>query len=378
MKQIIAILAAAIALAACGNKSQEPALIDPAAFNDTLGGQNVALYTLRGKDIILQATNFGGRVVSLYTKDKNGKYEDIVIGHKSLDEYVHPEGERFYGACVGPVANRIGRASFMIGDSLYHTPANDNGVNTLHGGFIGLDNVVWTVLASTDSSLSMEYVHPDGFEGYPGNVDIKMEYLATSQGEFKILYSATTDKPTAFSITNHPFFNLNGEGKGLVENYLMEIPASHYTPIDSLSIPTGEIASVEGTPFDFRTAHRIGERIGEENQQLKYARGYDHNFCLDKAPGEYGLVCKVWDPESGREIDVYSDQPGLQVYSGNFFNGASNGKTGRPMPFRSALALECQNYPDAVNNPAFPSAILLPGQTYRQVTAYRFGLHQAN
>lgn len=374
--KILVIMGAALSLAACGKKSS-PALVDPDNFKDTVDGKAVALYTIRNNSktdpVVVQATNFGGRIVSINTLDKDGKFEDIVVGHDNLATYIDPHGgERFYGACVGPVANRIGGASFSIGDSVYHTPANDHGVNTLHGGYIGLDNVVWDVAACDDSSLTLHYVHPDGLEGYPGNVDITMKYSVSSEGEICIDYEAVTDKPTPFNITNHPFFNLRGEGNGLVEEYYMMIPASRFTPTDSLSIPTGELAEVEGTPFDFREPHLIGEMIGEDNQQLIYAHGYDHNFCLDKPAGEFGLVCDVWDPVSGRRIEVLSDQPGLQVYSGNFFNGAADGKTGRPMPFRSALALECQNYPDAINNPAFPDEVLMPGETYRQHTVYRF------
>ena len=369
-------MAASFALAACAHQNG-PALIPAESFADTLDGKPVALYTLKGGDVTLQVTNFGARVVSIFTPDKDGAYEDIVVGYNNIKDYVTPPGERFFGACVGPVANRIGNARFQIDDILYSTPANDNGVNTLHGGYIGLDNVVWDVVSADESSIVLHFLHPDGLEGYPGNKDMTMTYTVTPEGEFKIDYKAVTDKTTPINISNHPFFCLRGEANGTVEDYIMYIKSSSFIPIDSLSIPTGEIADVTGTPFDFRTAHAIGEMIGEDNIQLKNARGYDHNWCIDReTENDVELMCTVYDPQTGRQVDVLSDQPGIQFYSGNFFNGKSCGKYGRPLGFRSSLALETQHYPDSPNNPQFPSVLIEPGQTYTQTCIYRFSVHK--
>lgn len=363
-------------MASCG-KTAAPELIAPENFDGTVDGHAVALYTLKAGDIILQATNFGGRVVTIFTPDKDGVLGDIVVGRSTLDEYVNPAGERFFGACVGPVANRISNASFTLDGVTYNVPVNDNGVNTLHGGLKGLDNVVWDVLDSNDSTLVLHYVHADGFEGYPGNKDITMTYSVNSRNEFRIDYKATTDKATPINISNHPFFCLRGEGNGSVEDYVLHVKASHYIPIDSLSIPTGEIADVTGTPFDFRTPHKIGERIGEDNGQLKNARGYDHNWCIDRqSDKDVELMCSVYDPQTGRQVDVLSDQPGIQIYSGNFFDGSSTGKYGRPLGFRSSLALETQHYPDTPNHPQFPSITVNPGDVYTQTCIYRFSVHE--
>ena len=322
------------------------------------------VYTLAAGDISMTVTDFGARVISLKTPDREGKLANIVIGHETAKEYVNPEGERFLGACVGPVANRIGGARFEVDGVEYRTPENDHGHNTLHGGFTGVDNLYWDVVSRNDTSIVFHLLHLDGMEGYPGNLDIKMTYSLNSLGEFKITYMATTDKPTPVNLTHHPFFCLRGDGKGRVEQYVMRIKASRYIPIDEESIPTGEIASVEGTPFDFREPHLIGERISQDNEQLRNGRGYDHNWCIDKVdPFGVEFVCSVYDPESGRYIEVFSDQPGLQFYSGNFFTGDE---------YRASLALETQQWPDAINHPAFGDIILRPGWVYTQTCIYRF------
>lgn len=373
MKKALVIFCCAALMAAC-SQPKGIALIPADQFAGEVDGKPVALYTLKAGDIVAQYTNFGGRGVTLFTPDRKGNMEDIVVGHSTLEAYVHPPKERFFGACVGPVANRIGGASFMVGDSLYHIPANDNGVNTLHGGLIGLDNVVWDVVHADDSTLALHYLRPDGQEGYPGNLDINMVYSVNSDNELKVEYSATTDRETPVNLSHHPFFNLRGEGVGDVEDYVMHVKASHFIPIDSLSIPTGEIADVSGTPFDFRQAHAIGQMIGEDHPQLRNGNGYDHNWCIDKAGEGVEIVCTVYDPQTGRSIDVLTDQPGIQIYTGNFFNGATDGKSGRPLGFRSSLALETQCWPDAPHHDNFPSIMLKPGETYTQVCIYRFGV----
>lgn len=378
MKRFAFIIAVCLAAAAsCGRKATEPQLIPAENFDAVIDGKQVTLYTLKAGDITLQVTNFGARVVSIFTPDKNGVKGDIVVGADSISKYVNPPTERFFGACVGPVANRIGNATFTIDDMVCELPKNDNGVNTLHGGFKGLDMVVWDVLDVNDTSITLHYLHAAGQEGFPGNKDITMVYTVDADNQFKIVYSATTDAQTYLNLSNHPFFCLEGEGAGSVEKYVMHIKASHYIPIDSLSIPTGAIADVSGTPFDFRSAHAIGDMIGEDNQQLRNARGYDHNWCLDRASSDgVELVCTVYDPDNGRQVDVLTDQPGLQFYSGNFFDGKGIGKNGKPLGFRSSLALETQYYPDAPNHPNFPSILLNPGEVYHHTCVYRFSVHQ--
>ena len=348
-------------------------LMSPDRFKAEVDGKKVVLHTLKNGNVTMQVTNFGARVVSIFTPDKNGYVTSIVVGHDNIQDYITPPGERFLGACVGPVANRIGKATFSVDGNEYHTPINDNGKNTLHGGFKGVDNLVWDVVSKNDTSIVLHLLHPDGLEGYPGNLDMTMTYSLTPDNEFKVGYSATTDKPTPVNFSNHPFFCLRGEGNGSVEEYVMYIKASHYLPIDPLSIPTGEIASVEGTPFDFREPHTIGERIGWDNEQLRNARGYDHNWCIDREGDGVELVCRVEDPVSGRWVEVLSDQPGLQFYSGNFFLGKEKGANGNVLGFRSSLALETQQFPDAVNHPDFGNTILRPGSTYTHTCIYRFG-----
>lgn len=364
----------ALALFALVSCSGGPALLDKSKFQADVDGQPVGLYTLKHGPTTMQVTNFGGRVVSLFTPDKDGNLASIVVAHDNLQDYVTPPGERFLGASVGPVGNRIRKATFEIDGTEYHTPANDNGVNTLHGGFKGIDNRVWDVLEFNDTSILMHLLHADGEEGFPGNLDIKMKYSLDAEGAFHVDFEATTDKATPVNLTHHPFFCLRGEGVGSVEDYEMWIKASHYIPIDSLSIPTGEIAPVDGTPFDFREAHAIGLNIGADDEQLRNAHGYDHNWCIDKESGGMESVCTVYDSVSGRYVEVITDQPGLQVYSGNFFRGGEYGANGNELGFRSSIALEAQRWPDSVNNPSFTPSILLPGETYTSSTIYRFGV----
>lgn len=347
-----------VAAVACG---RAPQLMDPDRFNDQVDGKPVGLYTIENGDVVVQVTNFGARVVSTFTRDRDGKWGNIVIGHDNLADYVTPPGERFLGATVGPVANRIGGAAFVLDGVEYNTPVNDNGKNTLHGGFVGIDNMVWDVKAVTDTSVTLGLLHPDGQEGYPGNLDITLTYALSPDNGFCVDIQAVTDQPTPVNITHHPFFRL---GEGSVEDYRMWIKASAYLPIDELSIPTGEIAPVEGTPFDFRTPHAIGQFIGADNGQLRNARGYDHNWCLDKETDGVELVCSVLDNKTGRFVEVLTDQPGMQFYSGNFFTGDD---------YRGSLALEAQRYPDAVNHENFTPSVLRPGETYRSITIYRFG-----
>ena len=368
----IFLLAVFVLAAACTSKVAEPVLLNPDDFKGEVDGDEVALYTLKGGDLTLQVTNYGARVASIWTPDRDGNYADVAVGRKSLEAYMNPPGERFLGACVGPVANRIKEGTFTIDGETYHTPINDNGVNTLHGGFKGLDHVVWEVREVTDSSLSLSYLHADGQEGFPGNLLIAMTYTVTSDNCFRIDYEATTDKPTHVHIANHPFFNLKGEGEGTILDHEIFINASRFLPVDSLGVPTGLIAPVEGTPMDFRTARAIGERIDEDFPQLACGHGYDHNWCLDRSGEGLELACTVYEPGSGRFLEVFTDQIGLQFYSGNFFDGNDFGKNGKPLLYRSSFVLETQRWPAACNCPSFPSTLLRPGETYTHTCVYRF------
>ena len=373
MKKSLILLGMSL-LAACGVQKTELPLLPEEAFQTTVDGKPVALYTLHAGDITMQVTNYGARVVSLWTPDREGRYEDIVLGYENIGRYIDNTGERFLGAVVGPYANRIAKGRFTLDGTEYTLHLNNNG-QTLHGGLQGVDRVVWDVVSATDDKLVLHYLHPDGQDGFPGNLDIEMTYSLTPDNEFRVDYKATTDKPTVANFSHHPFFNLKGEGNGTVLDNVLTINASHTTPVDSVLIPTGQIAPVEGTPFDFREPHAIGERIGADNQQLRNGGGYDHNWVIDRKT-ESGIeqAATVWEPASGRTIEVLSDQPGLQVYSGNFFDGKSIGKYGKPQRYRESLALETQKFPDSPNHDNFPSTVLRPGETYTQVCIYKFGV----
>ena len=373
MKPIKSIIAAAAILSAVSCTSNKPLPLIPAEnFRQSVDGKNVDLYTLKAGDLIMQVTNFGGRVVALQTPDRNGSYEDIVLGFNNLDNYVNNSGERFLGAVVGPYANRISNGTYSINDQTYTFPQNNND-NTLHGGLKGLDMVVWDVKQVNDSAIVLTYLHPDGQEGMPGNLQIEMTYTLTGANEFKVDYQAITDKATHVNISHHSFFNLKGEGRGTILDNVMTIAASQTTPVDDELIPTGEVTQVDGTPFDFRTPHLIGERINQEDVQLANGGGYDHNWVLDrKSDDDMEFAVSVYEPTTGRYMEVFTDQPALQFYSGNFFDGTTVGKYGRTLNYRESLALETQKYPDTPNHPQFPSTLLIPGQTYTHHCIYKF------
>lgn len=371
MKKIAFLLASCLAVFSCTHKS-EVQLIDAAAFEGEVDGKQVALYTLQEAGITMQVTNFGARVVSLWTPDKAGNQEDIVLGYNNLDNYVNNPGERFLGAVVGPYANRIAKGTYTIGDKTYNFPQNNNG-QTLHGGLKGLDMVVWDVDTVTTNSIVLSYLHPDGQDGMPGNLKIQMTYTLTPENEFRVDYIAQTDKATHVNISHHSFFNLKGEGNGTINDHVLYINASKTTPVDSVLIPTGEIVSVEGTPFDFREPKTIGQDLEVEHDQLKNGAGYDHNWVLDRTTeSELEMAASVWEPVSGRYMEVWTDQPALQFYGGNFFDGKTTGKYGRALNYRESIALETQKYPDTPNHTHFPSTLLNPGENYTHVCVYRF------
>lgn len=353
------------------NKEVLP-LLEKSAFQTTIDGKNVDLYTLKSGDLTMQVTNFGGRIVSLWAPDRAGKQEDVVLGHKNIDQYVNVTGERFLGCVVGRYANRIGRGQFTLDSVMYQLPLNNNG-QTLHGGLKGLDMVVWDVVSVSGSAITLSYTSPDGEEGFPGTLTINMTYTLTKNNELKIDYQAETDKPTVINLSHHGFFNLKGEGKGTINDHVLTINAGSIVPVDSVLIPFGTLLSVENTPFDFRTPTAIGERVNGDHQQLKYGLGYDHNWVLDReSEKEIEFAASLFEPISGRLMEVWTDQPGIQFYGGNFMDGTGEGKYGEKHNYRESVALETQHFPDSPNQPAFPSTRLNPGETYTQTCIYKF------
>ena len=375
MNRFYLILAACAMLASCAPKSVVP-LLPASDFETTVDGKEVSLYTLKAGDLVMQVTNFGGRVVTLWTPDKEGKYEDIVLGYNNIDNYINNPGERFLGAVVGPYANRIAGGTYTIGEETYNFPQNNNG-QTLHGGLLGLDMVVWDVDNVTENAIVLSYVSPDGQDGMPGNLKIVMTYTLTPENEFKVDYVAETDKATHVNISHHSFFNLKGEGNGTINDHVLYINGSYTTPVDQVLIPTGEIADVTGTPFDFRQPKAIQQDLYVENEQLANGAGYDHNWVLDRETADaLELAASVYEPASGRYMEVWTDQPALQFYGGNFFDGSTTGKYGKALKYRESIALETQKYPDTPHHAHFPSTLLNPGEKYTHTCVYRFFAHQ--
>ncbi|MCK3683687.1 aldose epimerase family protein [Maribellus sp. YY47] len=352
---------------------KQPVLIDKANFEVEHDGKPIDLYTLKNNQgMVAQITNFGGKVVSLWTPDKQGNFGDIVLGFNTIDEYLKTS-EKYFGSLIGRYGNRIANGQFTINDTVY-TLAKNNGENALHGGIVGYNNVVWDVEQPDDQTLVLTYHSPDGEEGYPGNLDVKVQYKLTDANEIKIEYWATTDKATPVNLTHHSFFNLKGAGQGDVNEHVVQINADNYTPVDAGLIPTGEIAPVEGTPMDFRTPIAIGARLGDDFEQLKLGNGYDHNWVLNQAADGLTFAAKVVEPQTGRTMEVYTNEPGMQFYGGNFLDGKAVGKEGVPYVFRGAFCMETQHFPDSPNKPEFPSTILEPGSKYYSICVYKFGV----
>jgi hypothetical protein len=342
-------------------------------FGQMPDGRPVRLFTLVNRNNVkVQITSFGGKVVSLAVPDRAGTFADVVLGYATLPEWL--AGNPYFGALIGRYANRIAGGAFTL-DGRNHALARNNGPNALHGGPGGFHNVLWdAVEVATDDARGVEltYVSKDGEEGYPGTLKAVVTYTLNNRNELEISYKATTDKPTVVNLTHHSFFNLRGAGNGDILGHRLQIAAERFTPVDATLIPTGELRPVAGTPFDFRSAHAIGERIGAADTQLSYGKGYDHNFVLDGTPGDLRLAAVVVEPESGRRMDVLTTEPGLQFYAGNFLDGSDRGKRGLAYGFRSAFCLEAQHYPNSPNQPTFPSTVLRPGERYTQRTVYRF------
>ena len=376
MKKIFCMLAAAAMLASCGGQKGKQAseleLMKRENFQTTVDGKKVDLYTLTNGTITMQVTNFGARVVSLWTPDREGKMADIVVGYENIDRYVNNTGERFFGAPVGRVGNRINKGKFTLDGVEYSVPQNSNG-HALHGGNKGIDMVVWDVEYVADNAITLRLVSPDGADGFPGNLDIKMTYTLTPENEFEVTYHATTDKKTIVNLSHHSFFNLKGEAGGTITDHILTINADYITPTDAELIPTGELMPVEGTPFDFREPHAIGERIDVKHEQLINGKGYDQNWVFAREDnGQVMTMASLYEPSTGRCMDIATDQVAMQFYSGNFFEGTYNGKYGKPIKYRESLALETQKHPDAINHEKFPSIVLNPDEVYTHVCVYKF------
>ncbi|MDB5130584.1 MAG: aldose epimerase [Mucilaginibacter sp.] len=352
--------------------ANQSTVVPDTTFQKTIDGKQVQLFTLQNKSgAKAMITNYGGRLVSLYMPDASGKLIDVVAGFSSVAGYQHST-EPYFGATIGRYGNRIARGKFEL-DGKRYTLFINNPPNTLHGGKKGFQYVVWDAKQTDKQTLRLTYLSKDMEEGFPGNLKVTVEYNLTDDNALKITYDATTDKRTIVNLTNHAFFNLNGENSGTILNHLVQIKADKYTPVDSTLIPTGQIEPVKGTPFDFTSPATIGARVNATNRQLENGKGYDHNFVLN-AHGENEPVAAVTGDKSRIQMNVYTDQPGLQFYSGNFMQSKNTMKGGHKDSFRTAFALETQHFPDSPNQPSFPSTVLKPGQRYHTTSVYKFTL----
>lgn len=373
MNKTLIILIIAALSTSCEKKQTEVKLINSQNFQSQMAGKQVDLFTIKNKNgLAAQITNYGGRVVSLWVPDKDGNFEDIVLGYESPEGYLQ-SNEIYFGALIGRYGNRIANGKFTLNDTTF-TLATNNDDNHLHGGKNGFNNVVWDAKQISDSELELKYLSKDGEEGYPGNLNVTVVYKLTDKNELEINYAATTDKATPVNLTHHSFFNLHGAGKGSINDHMLQINASNYTPIVAGLIPTGSIESVKNTPFDFTAPTPIGEHVNDDNEQLKYGFGYDHNFVLDGSGLRVAAI--IFEPKSGRKMEVITDELGLQFYGGNFLDGNDIGKGNLPYNYRTAFCLETQHFPDSPNQENFPTTILNEGQNYTSTCIYRFSIHE--
>lgn len=376
IKNSILVFFLGIFLFSCTTKVKQQACCELKAedFQKKVDGKAVNLYFLKNGDIRMAVTNFGGRIVSLCTPDKNGALADVVLGFKNIDDYL-AANEAYHGALIGRIGNRIAKGKFELDGESYILPLN-NGPNHLHGGPKGFHNQVWDVKSASETTIVLTYVSKDGEMGYPGNLSVEVVYELTSENEVVMKYKATTDKSTPVNLTNHAFFNLGGEASGTINDHILTINADYFTAVDETLIPFGKNAKVEGTPFDFRKGKAIGQDLNmlDNNEQLKNGLGYDHNFVLNKVGEGMTLAATVVSPKTGVKMEVFTEEPGIQFYGGNFFNGSDTGKLGKTFNFRESFALETQHFPDSPNQDAFPSIILNPGETYQTASIYKFSV----
>ena len=347
--------------------------LSPEAFEANLPEGTSKLYTLTNRQgAEAHFINQGAKLVSLLVPSRTGDFVDVILGHDSLQEYIDSE-EAYFGAICGRYANRIALGKFALDGINYELPIN-NGPNSLHGGLRGFNAVIWKGEQTKANQVSFRYVSPDGEEGYPGELSVEVIYTLTEENELTIEYTASTTKPTVLNLTNHAYFNLSGEGDPSVHDHTLVIDAKEYLPTDETAIPYGAPAPVEGTPMDFTTPHTIGERADADFDQLRWARGYDHTYILDKALGKLGRAARCSSPKTGIVMEVYTDQPGVQLYTGNWMSGNLRGKHDHRYPARAALCLETQHYPDSPNKPEYPTTRLNPGEVFHSVTAFRFSV----
>jgi aldose 1-epimerase len=377
-------VAAACLVAACSrDASSTTAVQNPqprvtqTPYARTAEGENVDLITLRNANgITLSAVNYGGIILTLKTPDRAGQMDDIVLGFDSLPQY--EKESPYFGCIIGRYGNRIAKGQFTL-DGKTYTLATNNDTNHLHGGKIGWDKKVWAAQTFNDTrgvGATFTLTSPDGDEGYPGAVRAEVTYTLTDKDQLIVDYKATTDKATVINLTQHSYFNLAGAKANDILGHELTINADKYTPVDPTLIPTGELANVVSTPFDFRKSTAIGARISQDNEQLKRGKGYDHNFVLNRTGAGLSQAAKVYEPQSGRTMEITTTEPGIQFYSGNFLDGKLNGKGGRNYPFRSGFCLETQHYPDSPNQKNFPSTVLQPGQEYKTQTVFTFGVQK--
>ena len=376
---IILLVVAILLLANCSSQQEQKKaaplpMLTKQPFGSTGAAETVDLYTLtNSKGMEVKISTYGGAVVSLKVPDKSGKVADIVLGFDSLDGYQAPNP--YFGAIIGRYGNRIAKGEFKLNGATFKLAVND-GANHLHGGLRGFDKILWRgrEMHSPDGvRLDLTYMSKDGEEGYPGELNTTVSYtVAGEKNELRIDYEAVTTKDTVLNLTNHSYFNLAGQGEGDILNHSVTILADRFTPVDKGLIPTGELKSVDGTPFDFRTPRTIGERIDAKDPQLVYGKGYDHNFVLNKIGGDLELVARATEPTTGRSMQVLTTEPGMQFYTGNFLDGTITGKNQKVYGRRAAFCMETQHFPNSPNQPSFPSTTLKPVQRYRSTTVYRF------
>lgn len=368
--------ACAVLLAACAPKSGSEGLtksgLDPSKFETTVDGKAVKLYVLKNKaGMEVCATNYGGRIVSVMVPDRNNQWRDVVLGHDSIADYIHIDGN--FGALIGRYGNRINQGRFTLDGVEYQLPQNNYG-HCLHGGPKGFHHSVWNATQPNDTTLELTLHSPDGEAGFPGNLDVKVVYTLTSDNALRLQYTATTDKPTIVNLTNHSYFNLSGNAANDVLNDTVQFDADAFTPIDSTFMTWGEIRPVEGTPFDFRAGKTVGQDIEADDEQLKNGLGYDHNMVLNTGGDLSKVACRISDPTSGIVLRVYTTEPGIQFYTGNFLDGKVKGKGGIAYPRRGAICVETQHFPDSPNQPNYPSVVLRPGETYSSTCIYKFSV----
>lgn len=338
---------------------------------------SIQLFTLKNDSgMTVKVTNFGAIITSIVVPDRNGKPGDVALGYNRVEDYINAVDKPYFGAIAGRYANRIAKGKFTLNGETY-TLAVNNGENHLHGGIIGFDKVVWDakpLSVPNGTALELSYLAKDKEEGYPGNLQVRVVYTLTKNNELRVDYQATTDKATPINLTQHTYFNLKGEGQGDILDHELMLHADKFTPTDKSMIPTGEIASVKGTPLDFTTSKPIGRDIEADHEQLKFGMGFDHNFVINRPEGDAKLqaAARVYEPASGRVLEIATTEPGIQFYCGNFLDGRLKGKSGKPYVHRGGFCLETQHYPDSPNHANFPSTILEPGKTYRSSTIFKF------